>query len=181
MEKYRKSAVWTGMFAVFLAGILFMNLSADTYMKREFLTLSKVLTDATGSSMKEKSYLYFICKRRIAPYLLLGILAASLPGKIWMILYGLWFCFTQGIGMTSAYLQNGIKGCWCMVLVQFPQMICYGMTYLHFMRKYLFWLDERKYAFQIDWLLYIPVMLSGIWMEFYVNPLWLSILKKWLW
>lgn len=179
MSKYRKVAIWISMLLAFTTGILFINLSLDTYMTRDSISIKKILYETEWEKVGKGSYLYFLVKRRGSIYLLTGILGTSLAGLIWMITYALWFCFSEGICFTAVYLQASVKGIWCMILLQLPHTICYAFVYGLLIKKYIV-SGEEKRTFFTNWLFGLGIMAAGIGMELYLNPWFLNIIKLWL-
>ena len=177
MFKNRKKAIWIVMIAAFIAGILFVNLTMEAYLEKETFTLQRILATLEKTKKNKQTYLYFLTKRRMGNYLILGLLGETVAGQIGLILYGCWFCVTEGICFTAIFLQNGISGIWSMILLQIPHMVCYGTVYVQLIKK---WTMEKKGHFIIEWLWYLPLIIGGIGIECYVSPWVTEVIKRWL-
>ena len=64
MRNYRKMIVWGTMLAGFLAGILFVNLSANSYLEKNSFWIQRLMESVQNKEWKMNSYLYFLIKRR---------------------------------------------------------------------------------------------------------------------
>ena len=73
MRNYRKIIVWGIMLAGVLAGILFVNLSGDTYLEKNSFWLRRLLEITRKNEWKMNRYLYFLIKRRGILYILLAV------------------------------------------------------------------------------------------------------------
>lgn len=181
MRNYRKIIVWGTMLAGFLAGILFVNLSGNTYLEKNSFWLQRLLEITQKNEWKMNTYLYFLIKRRGILYILLAVLGQALGGQVWLISYGVWFCLAEGIFLTSSYVQYSITGIWAAVFVQMPYMLCYGIVYISLVKKYVVQTGKReKYGYLRDWILYLPVMAVGIISECYTTPWLIRMVLKWL-
>lgn len=115
MRNYRKMIVWGTMLAGFLAGILFVNLSANSYLEKNSFWIQRLMESVQNKEWKMNSYLYFLIKRRGMLYILLAVLGQALGGQIWLVIYGAWFCFAEGIFLTSFLMYS-------IVLPEFGQL-----------------------------------------------------------
>lgn len=180
MRNYRKMIVWGTMLAGFLAGILFVNLSANSYLEKNSFWIQRLMESVQKKEWKMNSYLYFLIKRRGMLYILLAVLGQALGGQIWLVIYGAWFCFAEGIFLTSSYVQYSITGIWAAIFVQMPYMLCYGIVYISLVKKYVVQIGKReKYGYLKDWILYLPVMAVGMISECYTTPWFIGIILKW--
>ena len=180
MRNYRKMIIWGTMLAGFLFGILFVNLSGNTYFEKNSFWLQRLLDITQKNEWKLNHYLYFLIKKRGMLYILLAILGQTPGGQIWLVIYGAWFCFAEGIFLTSSYIQYSIIGIWAAILEQMPYMLCYGSVYIFLVKKYVVQSGNRKkYEYLRDWILYVPVMAAGIISECYISPWMIRIVLKW--
>ena len=181
MRNYRKIIVWGIMVAGFLAGILFVNLSGNTYLEKSSFWLQRMQEVTQKNEWRTNSYLYFLIKRRGILYILLAVLGQALGGQVWLILYGAWFCFAEGIFLTSSYVQYSITGIWAAIFAQMPYMLCYGIVYISLVKKYVVQIEKReKYGYLKDWILYLPLIAVGIISECYAIPWLIRMVLKWL-
>lgn len=179
MRSYRKIIVCGCMLTGFLSGILFINLSGNSYLEKSSFLIQKVSEITQFNEIQKNEYLYFLIKRRGGLYILLALLGQTLGGQVWIVLYGVWFSFSEGIFLTSTYLQCRLTGIWIAILAQMPYSLCYGMIYVLLVKKYIVYNGKRgRYDYLRDWVLYLPIMIIGILSEFYITPWWISILLK---
>lgn len=176
MHKYKRMGIWFSMLAAFLTGILFMNLAGDTYLGKSMVSLQKIMYSGREEMTGKTGYLYYLLKIRGKEYLFLGLLGQAFGGMAWIILFGNWFCLTEGILLTSGFIQQQMSGSWILVLAQMPHMILYGLVYTMLLRSYMVQENEKRTIFFRSWLMNVPVILLGILTEYYVNPWCL----KWL-
>lgn len=183
MYKYRGTIIYISLLAAFLAGILFMNLAGDTYLGKSMLSLPSMIENNESEKLQQAGYLYYLLKIRGGAYLLLGVLGQIIGGAVWMVLYGAWFCITEGMLLTSGFVQQRISGVWLLILAQIPHMIIYAFVYVLLLKDY-FELGkadgERKRSYVRSWLANLPVILVGILAEYYVNPWFLSKIFSWI-
>ena len=169
MRIFRKRIIWFSMLSAFFIGILFMNLAEDTYLGKTITTLEKLMTNGESENLKNSSYLYYLIKIRGGWYLVLGLLGQAFGGQIWLILYGIWFCMTEGMLLTSGFIQNRVSGIWILLLAQMPQMFLYGLVYAILLKQYVSEEKDKRKKFFYGWLMNMPIILAGILTEFYVN------------
>lgn len=189
MYKYREMMIYSILLAAFFAGILFMNLAGDTYLGKKMLSLPSVIENSASEKLHQTGYLYYLLKIRGSGYLMLGVLGQIIGGTIWMVAYGAWFCIVEGMLLTSGFVQQQIGGVWILILVQIPHMMIYAFVYALLLRSY-FELgkvngdrrktSEKRAIYFRNWLANFPVMLIGIFAEYYMNPWCLSLLQNWL-
>ena len=179
MFKNRKKLIWFCMITAFIAGILFVNFSMDAYLEKEFFTLRKIVKALDSVRSNKQEYFYFLLKTRLTTYVVLGLLCGTLSEQIGLILYGSWFCFTEGICMTTVFFQERVSGIWSMLLVQLPYILCYGMVYVYLIQKCVGRNNEKRRYFIVEWLKQLPIMIIGIGLECYVSPYATEIIKKW--
>ena len=189
MRNYKKLAVWSSILAAFLAGILFMNLAGDTYFGKNMMSLQKVLQTTGNKDLQKSGYLYYLIRLRGSDYLILGLLGQAFGGLIWLTAYGACFGLTEGMLLTSGFVQQRISGIWGMILTQMPHMLLYGLVYVTLIKKYVEnenkadrYVEEREKRrryFQ-SWLMNIPVIMVGILAEFYINPWCMRLLYSWM-
>ena len=146
-----------------------MNLAEDTYLGKTITTLEKLMTNGESENLKNSSYLYYLIKIRGGWYLVLGLLGQAFGGQIWLILYGIWFCMTEGMLLTSGFIQNRVSGIWILLLAQMPQMFLYGLVYAILLKQYVSEEKDKRKKFFYGWLMNMPIILAGILTEFYVN------------
>lgn len=180
MRKNMRIVIWAGMLVAFIAGILFMNLSMDTYLEKDFFSLQKIAEKLESIGSEKQSYFYWLSKRRLGSYIILGLLGESVVGAVGLIWYGLWFCFAEGICFTSIFLQSSVKGAWGMLLLQLPHTLCYVLAYIQLIRKKLPQKQERKGSFRLEWLYCLPLIIAGIGIECFISPAMTGVIKKWL-
>lgn len=189
MRNYKKLVVWGSILAAFLTGILFMNLAGDTYLGKNMMSLQKLLETAENKDLQKSGYLYYLIRLRGGSYLILGLLGQAFGGLIWLILYGAWFGLTEGMLLTAGFVQQRLSGIWMMILTQMPHMLLYGLIYATLVKRYMengnrtdgYAEDrERRRKYFQSWLMNVPVMLTGILAEFYINPWCMKLFYSWI-
>lgn len=106
-----------------------------------------------------------------------------------MVLYGAWFCITEGMLLTSGFVQQRISGVWLLILAQIPHMIIYAFVYVLLLKDYFELgkadserkkVRERRRSYVRSWLANLPVILVGILAEYYVNPWCMNKIFNWI-
>ena len=181
MYKYRKMAVMISLLAGFIGGILFINLTGDTYFNRNKEILSVIVEKSQNEVLKQSGYFYTLLKLRGGFYLLLGLLGELFAGGIWLTIAGVIFCFAEGMLSTSVFLHHRVIGIWLFILSQLPHMVFYIILYEQLMMAYLTDKGEAgKKQYLKKWAMYIPVMVAGIFLEYSLNPWFLKWIQKWI-
>lgn len=179
MRKNIRTVIWTAMMMAFVAGILFINLSMDTYLEKDVFVLQRIAEKLESIGSDKRGYLYWLAKRRLGNYVILGLLGESVAGTVGLILYGLWFCFAEGICFTSIFSQSSVRGVWGMLLLQLPHMPCYILAYIQLIRKRIPQNLEKREHFRLEWLYCLPLIIAGIGIECFISPEVAGVIKKW--
>lgn len=189
MRNYRKIVVWGSILTAFFSGILFMNLAGNTYLGKNIISLQSLMEASGKENLKTGSYLYYLIRLRGVGYLVLGLLGQAFGGLIWLILYGAGLGWAEGMLLTSGFVQQRISGVWIIILSQMPHMLIYGLVYVTLVKRYVESEKmpdrcteerEKRRRYFYGWLMNIPVIMTGILSEFYVNPWCMNWLRSWM-
>jgi len=182
----------------FFVGAFIMNL-----WKSDFLTGAGFLDEEMLYQMKytkidSELFFFYVLKKRLFLFFIIALLATTYLGIV--VTYGaiLWFGFAGGMIMAAIAIRYGLKGIflilasflphyilyipaffimlnWCYricCIMYFPARVYEQQSQIHRNKK-MFWLRKG-----VQFLLLVMVVIIGILLESYVNPVFLTNLLK---
>ena len=182
----------------FFVGVFLINLWKETLIVDTGFLDEEMLYQMKYAQIDSDSFFGYVLKQRLLLFVCLAIGATTYLGIT--MTYGalLWFGFAGGIFMASAAVRYGFKGVLLLVGVFMPHYIIYIPTFwmllnwcyyicctMYFPAK-VFGEKARQYKDKKTFLisnggrviLLLLVVIIGIWVESYVNPIFLTKLLK---
>lgn len=167
--------------AGFVLGTVFANLA---YQNRgqDVTELQMFSLEAVGSAVTDsKDYFFYLLPRRLAGMAVLQVIGATVLGVPLVIAELLGYGFFFGTFLGIALLQNGIRGMLLFAAALLPQYLLYvpaafGMfTVICYMSGQVIqrnrFFGKKAVQYSLWCLLFLTVVLWGILLECYVNPL----------
>lgn len=167
--------------AGFVLGTVFANLA---YQNRgqDVTELQMFSLEAVGSAVPDsKDYFFYLLPRRLAGMAVLQVIGATVLGVPLVIAELLGYGFFFGTFLGIALLQNGIRGMLLFAAALLPQYLLYvpaafGMfTVICYMSGQVIqrnrFFGKKAVQYSLWCLLFLTVVLWGILLECYVNPL----------
>jgi hypothetical protein len=185
-NKEIRTILWTiagYFFAGVAAGILFSNLTWP-YAGQSGVFGAYVLNQLPTASIASEKYMRYLIKYRVRGYIFLMLSGFLRVGNIFVSAAVIGFGFFAGAAAGITLLQYGIKGMGILLLIIFPQGICYTAAVLLmavkiYMHKGRIWNPADKRVTE-EYLLVcffaFLFMASGILLETFVSPGIISLL-----
>lgn len=180
-----KNILLTGFFFVGLVlGILFVDLWGETYLGGSTFLEQQMLPTIRATTFDSRSLLFYLCKDRIAGFLLFWLLGCTAFGWITQLFLFGWTGFAAGAFMSMFLVQMGLVGVLIFLAMLLPQWILYAVS-MWLMAGAIFargrknvmtesWGNkEKQYVKQM--LLSGMYLVLGMILESTVNPLLLKI------
>ena len=189
--KYRKNRGGTSVrslqikkqiLAFFMPGFLLGILYANFFLKQSMLEVNvfdlDILKKYVETGIFGTAYFLYIMQIRMAPFLLLMVLASTKIKRALMPVTVVWCAFAGGTLLTIAILKMGMKGIILCVACLVPQIICYAGAYLVVL-IYCVQYPRSQWNRQKT-IFVILMMMSGILSETYLAPIIVKIfLRQW--
>lgn len=152
----------------FFTGILYLNIFARNWILSMGIFSDYFLEQYSGNKIDTSSYIWYVTKLRVFPFLLMAIPVSLIFKRITAVLYLVWTGFSSGLILTTAIVKLGLKGIILCVVGILPHFICYVMAFVMIF-IYLFAYPDVKWNHTKT--ISITVFLSlGIITETYINP-----------
>lgn len=184
MQKYKKSDI---LFAViffmgFMLGILFINLSGDTYFRETaFFGRESFLLTGTVQIDQDAFFLYLLRLRGKA-YLALWLFGYTVAGIPILLLALGWLGFALGVLLTMSVVQMHMAGVLVFLASVLPQAVIYMPLILMLAggiyekgcvrpgNRYRLWEWPSEKGYILVLVLGIPLTILGTALEAYANP-----------
>lgn len=164
----------------FLVGILFTNIFGKAYILGVGLLGEYFLLHFRYTQINYSRLLSYVFQERIKWFLIvsiLGITNIAIPviGAVFV-----WLGFSSGVLLSVSILKFGIKGIIICLSAVFPQFLIYIPVYLIYSDKLLdmkltnkntAWRKQRVMQYVLFLLIGVLVMMIGVVLETYVNPI----------
>lgn len=178
MHFYTKKIFWiyVSLAAGFLAGMVFILLSGDTYLKSELMWEKEVLQKIKETVIDKRAFFLWLIRRRgIAVFALwlLGYSAFRFPIFL-MLSVGIGGC--AGIFLTSSVVQMQMTGVLLVLAALFPQIFLYFPAWKMMVEECVQERGEKRSLF-----LFFSIaacVTAGAVLESCVNPLLLQFVIK---
>lgn len=160
----------------FLIGILYVNFIAKKYIAEPSVFSDYFLQQYANLKIVTRDYMLYLGRVRILPFLLMSGLAFTKLRKISAFSFLVWTGFSSGMLLSMAVLSMGIKGSLLCIVGIFPHFLFYIPAYvvvLWYCYSYPVnqW-NRQKTVFVIF------MMLVGLIVEGYVNPVFMKLFLK---
>lgn len=182
----------------FFIGVLSINLWADVFVTNTGFLDEELLYQMKYARIDSEKFFYYVFKQRFLLFVCLAVGATTYLGLV--MTYGalLWFGMAGGIFIAAAAVRYGFKGVLLLTGIFLPQYIIYIPVFwtllnwcyyicciLYFPAKVY---GEAKKQYKNKRTFFIAngarifvlflVVIIGIWLESYVNPIFLTKLLK---
>ena len=152
----------------FLCGILYANFFLKQAVVETNLFNLEFLKKYAEMDSFGNAYFLYIMQIRIAPFLLLMLLAFTKIKKILMPATVMWCAFSGGTVLTIAILKMGMKGILLCIACMIPQIVCYIGAYLVLLIYCVQY--PRNQWNQSKTIFVFTMMFVGILIETYLTP-----------
>lgn len=192
MRNIRKQEMWllAAFFLGFLAGIFFVNLWGDTYLKEQTVWKTEVFQMMENGSFDQEQFFVDLMKWRGDTVLLLWLLGNTAAGVAVIFAALCWFGFSVGVVLTMSVVQLHLYGISVFLASVFLQAVFYvplmKMLSEGILKKGLKrwskkasadgWQEEREYFFLL--VKCLPLLVAGVLLESMVSPKILAWLSK---
>lgn len=183
--KKRENVIGLGVILCgFVFGILFVNFCGDTYFRQKGIISRELWDSIRTADLNTSDYFYYVLKNRLSVFLLLWLLGHTAVGIAAILAWGFWLGCGAGLLLTDAFLHMKLYGILLSLAAVLPQMIFYGISgvwlygavwsrkkgVVQGIPERKKW--EREYAAVLA--MALPVWMAGIFLESYINPVWLK-------
>lgn len=160
----------------FLAGILYVNMIARSYIVSMGILSDYFLEQFAENNLNTWEYMWYLLKLRVIPVILLLMLWTLRVKRIAAACLLLWTGFSSGLFLTAAVLKLGLKGILLCMIGILPHFICYIVVY-GIILIYIFTYPDTRWN-QTKSVCMVLFLLLGIISEYYVNPVLINIFIK---
>lgn len=172
---FRKN-IWILCVVGFVVGILYSNCIAKEYMLSLAIFDNYNLNQFIQTSRKDISFLFYLIKIRMLPFVLMCVFQTNRFGKIIILIFLFWTGFLFGIVFTAGALRFGVKGIVLSLLMIFPHGIAYFAGYgmmIHYIG------NNNKRFIECNKLMFCMAYICvGIILEYYTNPIMVKFFIK---
>lgn len=162
----------------FLIGILYANLFAEEYIISSGILNDYFLSQYSQIEIEAEKYLWYLIRLRFFSIVCVGALGCTRLKKPVVAGVLLWTGFSGGILMTSAVMKIGVKGIFLCLSGLLPHFLCYVAVYLVVLWYLLQYPHGRWNMTKTVYC--VLLMLLGILMECYINPVLLKMFIRML-
>ncbi len=152
----------------FLAGILYVNLTAGQYMADSSIFSEYFLEQYASVEVTAGEYMFYLIGVRMLPFLVVtGLLFTGIRKGIAMLIL-VWTGFSGGMLLAMAAFGMGVKGILLCVVGMFPHFLFYIPAYIVLL-WYAMTYPQNRWN-QQKTVFIILTMIIGIVLEGYVSP-----------
>lgn len=160
----------------FLAGILYVNMIARSYIVSMGILSDLFLEQFAENNLNTWEYMWYVLKLRVMPVILLLLPWTLRLKRIMSACLLLWTGFSSGLLLTAAVLKLGIKGIFLCLIGSLPHFICYIVVY-GIILIYIFTYPDTRWN-HTKTVCLVLFLLLGLISECYVNPVLMNIFIK---
>lgn len=198
-KKKEKSPDWL---LTFFIGIIFGGFvvwwNKEQFVQDSYFLGEEVFQRFGYTSIYKTGFFYYICKNRLELFLFLVL--SSFTNYIGSVFYFtiLWFGICGGVIGSTLLLKFGLKGLLLLFGLFFPHICIYVPCFIVLMKFLFQFRDIRAFSKNNSWdkkctinrriliflvmiLCFIAVMIVGVWIESYVNPIVLKNITSFFW
>lgn len=173
-----KQQLFIDFLAWFLAGIVLSNLiGADSFQKNGTLT-RYYFKQFQYTDIRMKDLLWHVGSQRLTLFLALLVLTMIPKGKIVHMLFAAWSGFAYGYFCVVLIGAFGAKGICLCLLSMLPQFLAYVPAYMGLIQLSEHRSEHASFRNVASYLFLFIVLVVGILLESYVNPLILQKVLK---
>lgn len=157
----------------FFTGILYSNLYAADYIMTSGIFNNLFLKQYQQIEVETDKYVWYLLRKRFLFLGCVGIAGCTRFKK--MVIAGvlLWTGFASGMLLTAAVMKLGVKGIVLCLMGLIPHFVCYIASYMIVLWHFLQYPQSRWNGTKMIGCLLL--MLSGVLLESYVNPILLKV------
>lgn len=167
---------------VFLAGILTSNWVGRERLIQYGLLNEYYVGQLAYARLDAEDYLAYLIRLRGPGFALTALLSCTKFGVAALLCVTMWYAFSLGFLFVNALMCMGLRGMLLVLLSLFPQIFFYGFAYLELAQGLLLRKAQREQCQKASWkntqlfrvMLASVIMLAGIWLESYLNPMLLQ-------
>lgn len=160
----------------FFVGILYANIVSKDYIASMGIFNEFFLNQYAQTDVVMSDYAWYVIRVRVLPVILLCALGCTKLRKGVVVAFLAWTGFSSGMILTSAVMKMGIKGVILCLLALTPQFIFYIAGYV-ILLWYLYHYPHSRWN-HTKTLVFLALMVCGIVLECYVNPVLMKLFLK---
>lgn len=160
----------------FLGGILYTNLVSRDYVAVLGIFNDYFLNQYIQTDIVDGSYLWYLIKIRITPFILITFLGATRGRKPAAVIFLIWTGFLCGMIFTAATLKMGVKGIMLCLVALAPQAVLYAVGYAVLLTG-LYYYPKIGWNYQKTIAVILAICI-GIALECYMNPILVKLFLK---
>ena len=173
-----KQQLFIDFLACFLVGIVLANLlGADSFQKNGSLT-RYYLKQFQYTDIQSQELLWHVGCNRVVLFLGLLVFGTIPKGKLIHVLFVAWSGFAYGYFCVITISAFGAKGLLLCLLALFPQFLAYVPAYFGLVRLAEHRREHAGWRGMVAIVLLLAVLIVGILLESYINPLILQKILK---
>lgn len=152
----------------FLAGILYVNLTAGQYMADSSIFSEYFLEQYASVEVTAGEYIFYLMGVRMLPFLVITVLLFTGIRKGIAMLVLVWTGFSGGMLLAMAVLSMGVKGIILCIVGMFPHFLFYIPAYIVLL-WYAMTYPQNRWN-QQKTIFVVLTMTIGIILEGYASP-----------
>lgn len=157
----------------FFVGILYSNLYAADYIITTGIFNDLFLKQYQQIEVETDKYAWYLLRKRFLFLACVGVAGCTRFKKIVTVCVLLWTGFASGMLLTASVMKLGVKGIVLCLIGLIPHFICYVAAYMIVLWHLLQYPQSRWNGTKMMGCLLL--MLAGILLESYVNPILLEV------